>query len=181
MEPRRNGGTLVAAVLLIGIGLFFLLVNTSVIRVSIGQLWPAIPTLIGAALFVQFFTGGRRDPGLVTGGAIFLLTGLFFFLFTLGVAIEPFGQITWGDMAVLWPTLPTIIGVALLMRWLFGGLRDHGLLIPVTLFLLVGLSGFAFTLRRIPALSILVDYWPALLILIGLIVLVRSLRPRPVS
>ena len=180
MEPRRNGGTLAVAILLIGIGLFFLLVNTNVVRVSIGQLWPAIPALIGAALLVQFFTGGMRDPGLVTGGTIFLLTGLFFFLFTLGVTIEPFGRVNWGDMAVLWPAMPTIIGVALLIQWLVGGLRDHGLLIPVTIFFLIGLGGFAFTLRGIPAFSILIDYWPALLIVIGLIVLVRSLR-RPQS
>ena len=180
MQPRRNGGTLVVAFLLIGIGLFFLLVNTNIVRVSIGQLWPAIPTLIGAALLVQFFAGGMRDPGLVTGGTIFLLIGLFFFLFTLGVTIEPFGQITWSDMSVLWPAIPTIIGIALLMQWLFGGLRDHGLLIPVAIFLLIGLGGFAFTLRGIPVFSTLVDYWPVLLIAIGLIVLVRSLR-RPQS
>jgi len=179
MEPRRNRGTLVAAVLLIGFGLFFLLVNTSVIRVSMVQLWPAIPVLIGAALFVQFFAGRMRDPGLVTGGTIFLLIGLFFFLFTLGVTIEPLGRIRWGDMAVLWPAIPTIIGVGILMQWIFGGLRDHGLLIPVMIFLLIGLGGFASTLRGIPTFSILVDYWPVLLIVIGVIVMARAIRPRP--
>jgi hypothetical protein len=83
-------------------------------------------------------------------------------------------------MAVLWPAIPTIIGIALLMQWLLGGLRDHGLLIPIALFFVIGLGGFAFTLRGVPVLSILVDYWPVLLIAIGLIVLVRSLR-RPQS
>jgi ABC-type branched-subunit amino acid transport system permease subunit len=97
------------------------------------------------------------------------------------VYIEPFGRITWGDMSVLWPAFPTIVGIALLLQWLAGGLRDHGLLIPVTILLVVGLGGFAFTLRGFPTFRILADYWPVLLILLGVIVLVRSFtRPRSV-
>jgi hypothetical protein len=180
MKTRRNSGAIVPAVILIAIGIFFLLVNANLLpRVDFVQLWPAIPVLLGLGLLTQFFAGRMRDPGLVTGATIFLLTGLFFFAFTLRLDIAPFGPIGWGDMATLWPAFPAIVGIALLLQWLAGGLRDHGLLIPVTILLIVGLGGFAFTLRGFPTFQLIADYWPVLLIVLGVIVLARSfIRPR---
>jgi len=178
MDLRRSGA-IVPAVILIGLGIFFLLVNTNVVRVSLGQLWPAFPLLLGAGMLLQFFIGRGRDPGLVTGGTIFLLTGVFFFLFTLRITLPALGPISWSHMEVLWPAFPTIVGIALLLQWLAGGLRDHGLLIPVTILLIVGLGGFAFTLWGFPMFRILANYWPVLLIVLGVIVLARSfMRPR---
>ena len=179
METRR-GGSIVPAIILIAVGIFFLLVNADLLpRVSVAQLWPAFPVLLGIALLGQFFAGRMRDPGLVAGGTIFLLTGLFFFLFTFNLTVPPLGRIDWGDMARLWPAFPTIVGVALLLRWLAGGLRDRGLLIPVVILLIVGLGGFAFTLGGFPTFRILADYWPVLLIALGVLVLARSFsRPR---
>ena len=179
MESRRSGA-LIPAILLIGIGAFFLLMNLNVLpQVSVGQLWPALPVLLGAGMLVQYFLGRMRDPGLVTGGTIFVLTGLFFFLFTLRANLPGLGSIGWGRMAVLWPAFPTIVGIALLLQWIAGGLRDTGLLVPVGILLVVGLGGFAFTLANIPTFSMMLTYWQALLIVIGVIVLARSLiRPR---
>src|SRR3990172_3004337 len=118
MDSRRSGA-IVPAVVLIAIGIFFLLANLDVLpRVSFVQLWPAFPALLGIGLLLQFFIGGLRDPGLVTGGTIFLLVGLFFFLFTLGIDVAPLGRIGWGDMTRLWPAFPTIVGIALLLQWL---------------------------------------------------------------
>ena len=179
MESRR-AGSIIPAFILIAIGVLFLLVNLNVLpRVSLTQLWPALPALIGVGLLLQFFLGRMRDPGLVTGGTIFLLTGLFFFLFTLRLDVPGLGQVGWGDMGRLWPAFPTIVGIALLLQWLAGGLRDTGLLIPVSILLIVGLGGFAFTLADFPTFRIIFDYWPILLIVLGVIVLLRSLsRPR---
>jgi hypothetical protein len=179
MDSRRNSA-IVPAVILIAIGIVLLLVNTGALpNLNLTHLWPAFPALLGAALLLQFFVGGMRDPGLVTGGTIFLLVGLFFFLFTLRLDVPGMGRIGWGDMARLWPVFPTIVGVALLLQWLAGGLRDHGLLIPVAILLIVGLAGFGFTLADLPTFKILSDYWPVLLILLGLLVIVRAgIRPR---
>ena len=50
MNSRRSGA-IVPAVILIAIGTFFLLANLNVLpKVSIGQLWPAFPALLGVAL-----------------------------------------------------------------------------------------------------------------------------------
>jgi len=179
MEIRR--GSIVPAVLLIAVGVIFLLVNLNVIpRVSIAELWPALPVLIGLGMLLQFLLGGLRDPGLVTGGTIFLLTGLFFFLFTLEVNLPGLGVVRWGLMGELWPAFPLIVAIALLLQWIAGGLRDTGLLVPVTILGIVGLAGFAFTLDRFPAFRAIVEYWPVLLIVLGLVVLARAFsRPRP--
>jgi hypothetical protein len=171
------------ALILIGIGVFFLLINTGVLGgVNLGDLWPIFPVLIGAGLLLQFFIGGLRDPDLVFGGTIFTLTGLFFFLFTLNVNVAPLGPITWSDMARLWPAFPTIVGIAFVLRWVLGGLRESGLLIPAAILLAVGLGGFSFTLAGFPAFRLFFDYWPVLLIILGVIVLARSVtRPRSES
>jgi len=181
MDSRRSG-TIVPAIILIALGIFFLLMNLNGVRASLGQLWPAFPVLMGLGMWLQFFIGRMRDPGLVTGGTIFLLIGLFFFLFTFQATLPGFGRVNWSDMGVLWPAFPTIVAVALLLQWLFGGLRNHGLLVPVTILLIVGLGGFAFTLRGFPTFKLIADYWPVLLIALGVIVLLRSLvRPRSIQ
>jgi len=179
MDSRRTG-QIIPAFLLIAVGVLFLLVNSGALpRVSIGDLWPALPALLGVGLLLQFFLGRMRDPGLVTGGTIFLLIGLFFFLFTLEANVPGLGRVHWGMMAELWPAFPLIVAIGLLMQWLAGGLRDTGLLIPVTILGIVGLGGFAFTLAGFPTFRALTQYWPVLLIVLGAVVLIRSLiRPR---
>jgi len=182
MSDSQRSGALVPAVILIALGILFLLINLNVLQgVGIGQLWPIFPIVLGIGMWTQYFAGRMRDPGLVTGGTIFLLVGLFFFLFTLEVNVPGLGRMHWGRMADLWPAFPTIVGVALLLQWLAGGLRDTALLIPVAILLAVGLGGFAFTLANFPTFRIIADYWPVALILIGVAVLVRSfIRPRSV-
>lgn len=174
MDSRRSSA-IFPAIILIVVGAFFLLTNLNVLpRVSIGQLWPAFPALLGIALWLQFFLGRPRDPGLVFGGTIFLLTGLFFFLFTLNLTLPLLGRITWGDMARLWPAFPSIVGIAFALQWIVGGLRQPGLLAPAMILLLVGLGGFAFTLAGFPMFQVVFDYWPVLLIVLGVAILARS-------
>ena len=79
-------------------------------------------------------------------------------------------------MARLWPTFPTIVGIAFALQWIAGGLRHPGLLAPATILLLVGLGGFAFTLAGFPMFRVVFDYWPVLLIVLGVAILARSFR-----
>lgn len=177
MENSRQPGVIVPAIILIGVGVFFLLSNAGLLgTLNVAQLWPIFPVLTGVALLVQYFAGRMRDPDLVTGGSISLMIGLFFFLFTLNVTIAPLGRIDWSDMARLWPAFPTIVGLGLALRWLVGGLRETELLIPVTILFIVGFAGFGFTLAGLPTFSFIFSYWPVLLIVIGVIVLLRSFR-----
>jgi hypothetical protein len=93
------------------------------------------------------------------------LVGAFFFGFT-------FGFFEWGDMAVLWPVFPLIVGVAFFVAWLFSGLQDWGLLIPGAITAGVGIVGLGLTLfGKVEAFASLLRFWPVLLIGLGLLVL----------
>jgi hypothetical protein len=174
MERR---GALVPALLLILLGAFFLLVNIGVLpALSITQLWPGIVVLVGLMFWGGFFFGRQHDAGLAFVGTIVALVGAFFFLFTLRVNLPGYGPVNWSDMGRLWPAFPLIVGIAFVVLWLAGRLRDGGVLFPAAILLIVGLGGFAFTLGDIPNWRDLLNLWPVLLILLGLGVLIQSLR-----
>jgi hypothetical protein len=173
----KRRGALVPALFLILLGVFFLLVNFGALpRLSIAQLWPGIIVLVGLMFWGGYLLGRQHDAGLAFVGTIVTLVGAFFFLFTLHVNIPGYGPVEWSDMGRLWPAFPLIVGVAFVVLWLAGRLRDVGVLFPAAILLIVGLGGFAFTLGDIPGWQNLLNWWPVLLIVLGLGVLVQSLR-----
>ncbi len=170
-------GALVPALLLILLGTFFLLVNIGVLpALSITQLWPGIVILVGLMFWAGYFFGRQHDAGLAFVGTIVTLVGAFFLLFTLHLNLPGYGLVEWSDMGRLWPAFPVIVGVAFVVLWLAGRLRDSGVLFPAAILLIVGFGGFAFTLGDISNWRTLFNLWPVLLILLGLGALVQSLR-----
>jgi hypothetical protein len=142
-------------------------------------LWPGIVVVVGLVFWIGYVTSAGRDPGLAFVGTIVTLVGAFFFLFTLNVSVPGLGVIGWGDMARLWPAFPLIVGVAFVVLWVTNKFRDTGVLVPAAILLIVGLGGFAFTLGEVPALRQIVDWWPVLLIVLGVAFLVQSFaRPK---
>ena len=115
-------------------------------------MWPGIVVLVGILFWLGFIFGKDHDPGLAFVGTIVTLTGLFFFLFTFNVDLLGLGRVDWGDMALLWPAFPLIVGIAFVVLWAAGRFRDWGVLIPAGILLLVGFGGFAFTLGNVPDL-----------------------------
>jgi hypothetical protein len=71
----------------------------------------------------------------------------------------------------LWPTFILGPGVGLLMMYLFGK-RESGLLIPA--FILIGLSAIFFV--AFGPFRYYSRYWPVLLILVGLFLLLKRQR-----
>lgn len=177
MERR---GALVPALFLILLGAFFLLVNFGVLpSLSIAQLWPGIVVLVGLMFWGGYLFSRQHDAGLAFVGTIVTLVGAFFFLFTLRINVPGLGIVGWGDMGRLWPAFPLIVGIAFIVLWVAGRLRDTGVLFPAAILLIVGLGGFAFTLGDIPNWRNLLNLWPVLLIVLGLGVLLQSVqRPR---
>jgi hypothetical protein len=173
-------GTIITAVVLIGIGAYMLLANLNVIPpYPIDQMWPGIVVLVGVMFWLGFIFGKDHDPGLAFVGTIVTLSGLFFFLFTFNVNLLGLGRVDWGDMALLWPVFPLIVGIAFVVLWIAGRFRDWGVLIPAGVLLLVGIGGLAFTLGNVPIFQNILQWWPLLLIFFGIIVLIQSvLRPR---
>jgi hypothetical protein len=174
MERR---GALFPALFLILLGAFFLLVNIGALpALSITQLWPGIVVLVGVMFWGGYFFGRQHDAGQAFVGTIVTLVGAFFFLFTLRVNIPGYGPVEWSDMGRLWPAFPLIVGVAFVVLWLAGRLRDGGVLVPAVILLLVGFGGFGFTLGDFPNWRSVLNLWPVLLILLGLGALIQSLR-----
>lgn len=82
-------------------------------------------------------------------------------------------------MGRLWPVFPLIVGVAFVVMWIANRFRDMGLLVPAAILLIVGLAGFAFTLREVPVWQTIFNWWPVLLIVLGIVVLLQAfMRPK---
>jgi hypothetical protein len=82
-------------------------------------------------------------------------------------------------MRLLWPVFPLIVGIAFVVLWAAGRFRDWGVLIPAGILLLVGFGGLAITLGNVPVFQDLLQWWPLLLIVFGLAILISSvLRAR---
>ncbi len=176
MQDRPSIG---AAIMLILVGLFFLLNNAGMfddLDMDAEKMWPALILLGGLAFLFQFFLGGDRDPGLVFVGTGAMLLGLFFFLFTLNVAL-PFefenlsGPVEWEDSEYLWPGYPLIGGIAFIAMSLFSRKRDEfgvGLVAIV-----VGVVAFFYTLGG-EGIKDIARFWPVLVILSGVWLLLQQ-------
>ncbi len=163
MTPRR--GAIIPGLLLILLGGWFLADNLGAPLPNLGDLWPAFPLFFGLAFLIQFFTGGRRDDGLIFVGVGGALVGAFFFAFTLG-------PLEWAQMGTFWPVFILIGSAAFFGQWLARP-RNLGLLIPAIIALVVG---GVFLLGNAGALSPamreqLIKFWPVLLIFAGLLTL----------
>ncbi len=173
-------GTLIVALTLIIIGGYFLLVNLNVLpSYRIDQLWPGLIVLVGLLFWLGFIFGKKHDAGLTFVGTIAVLTGLFFFAFTLNVNLFGLGHVDWSDMSLLWPVFPLIVGIAFVVMWIAGRFREWGVLIPAFILLVIGIGGLSFTLGRVPFFENMLQWWPLLLIGTGILVLIRAIvRPR---
>jgi hypothetical protein len=168
-------GALIPALVLILIGVFFLLVNLGVLpKLSIAESWPGIVMFVGIMFWLGFIFSRGHDAGLAFVGTIITLIGAFFFLFTLHTFVPGYGSIQWGDQGRLWPAYPMIVGIAFVVLWIAQRFRDGGVLIPAAILLVVGLAGFSFTLGDVTPFRDIVRFWPALLIGLGLVILVRA-------
>lgn len=98
--------------------------------------------------------------GVVVWGLIMIAVGGWFLLRTLGFRLPGMGQ--------MWPIFPTLVGLSMFVGWLFGPDKraNHGVMIPATINLLVGLFFFAFTLGVFPWgwMGIL---WPVFPLIVG--------------
>lgn len=165
-ESSNRSGNVIGGLVIIALGIWFLLGALGVRLPGIGNFWPIFPTLAGLAFIVAYVR--QKDAGFLIPGVAGFLIGLFFFLFTLG-------SFEWSQMGQLWPLFPLIGGLAFLAAYLSD--RDAGLLIPAVGGVGVGVIGLFFTLSGF-SLAWLGTFWPVILILVGILVLVQNLLGR---
>jgi hypothetical protein len=159
--PKSQGGNMVdnrgsiwLGGLLIACGALFLAIN--LLEIGWRQIWPLL-FFAGAAINFLIFLTNRRNFGVLMPATILLVYGALF----------QFCALTdWDYMSELWPTFILGPGLGLLMMYLLGK-RDRGLLVPA--FILIGLSAIFYV--AFGPLQRFGRYWPVLLILAGLILL----------
>jgi hypothetical protein len=181
MKRRRS---LIPAVILILLGLWFLVGNLGIPLPGMDALWPIFP-LGGGLLFLAGYLFDRRDPGLIFLGIAATLIGAFFFLFTLNIPLPVRGMqegVRWEDMSKLWPAFVVIGGLAFIGLFLAQPHHEWPVFSVGVVAVIMGVFAFPFTLGwwagDIGAL--LAKLWPLLLIIAGLAALLQAVfRPRP--
>jgi hypothetical protein len=170
---RRRSGAVIPGLFLILLGLWFLADNLGLALPGLDQLWPVLVILAGLGFWAGFLFGVPRDPGLTFVGTGALLVGLYFLPFTLHI-------VEWGDMARLWPGFVLIGGISFAVLAIADGFRDWGTLATGVAAIVVGVIAFVFTLGLLPAELGLTaaNFWPLILIFIGLIILFQNLFGR---
>jgi hypothetical protein len=165
---KNNRGSIVAGIVLIGLGLWFLAEQMGMRLPELSTLWPAFLIIFGLASLISYFAD--RNPERVFFGVAGPLLGAFFFAITLG-------PLEWRDLGVYWPVFILIFSLASVAQWIATP-ANRNLLSQAAVGLLIGLFFLAYNLNllnRVLAQQILA-FWPLILIVLGLIVVVRTFR-----
>ena len=159
-----NRQNVVLGSIFVVIGLIFLAVD--ILEFDWGQLWPLFMLAASAGFFAGYFSN-RKNYGLLMPATLMLLYGGLFLFCSLT---------DWDRMEYMWPTFVLGPGLGLLMMYI-GGRRETGLLIPASI--LIGLAALFFVVFG--PFQEYARYWPVLLILAGLAMLLRRREEAPHS
>ena len=133
--------------------------------------YPVLFVLFALFLFVESFR--RKHTGTLFWGAVFFVLGSFFFL-------RNFEIIPYFHPDEYWPIFLLAMGLGFLALFIFRP-REWGVLIPAGLLLFFGIG---FAMRTFHGYfwgwdRFIEDYWPVVLILIGVGVFMSSLLHKP--
>jgi hypothetical protein len=160
----ERSGRYVFGIILILLGVILLLPSLIGAIFNWDNLWPFFVIVAGLAFLAGWARTRGHDPGMAFVGTGTLLSGAFLGLFAWNI-------LSWSQLATWWPVFPCIGGLSFLALWAAGEAKQHGLLIPAMGGLLTGVVGLGFTKGYIEG-GLIADWWPAALILLGLIVLI---------
>lgn len=160
---NRNSNIVIGAVF-IAIGALFLMSNLGYLSFSWNYVWPLALLIPGIYMHFAYFTGLDRNAGILVPGGILTTYGALFY------ANVFFG---WHLMSSLWPLFLIGIAVGLFELYLFGS-HDKGLLVPVAI---LGGLGLMFLARSFIFFDLKNYLVPALLVIIGLLIIVKRDNP----
>jgi hypothetical protein len=169
----RSKGRIVLALFLIALGAYLLLERLDIGVPGWDVMWPVLPLAGGLALLGGYVFGERHDPDHVFLGTALTLAGAVFFFITLG-------PLEYSDLGIWWPVFVLIGGIAFLAQWAAARFRDWSALFLGLVALVVGGAGLAITLKLLgpETRELLPNLWPALLVVLGLMLLLRALFGR---
>ena len=159
-EEKRP--SLVPGLLLIVVGIIFLVANLGAFRLSGELIWTYLLIIIGAAFWLGFIFDRSRVGGLMPGSILLTLGILFHYTSTRG----------WDTLSYLWPFFILAPAFGFYAMFIFGN-REKGLLIPAGILTVIALFFFLQGTSRNLRLV-----WPAIFIVLGVLLLFQGLRPR---
>jgi hypothetical protein len=166
VESHRRTN-LIGGIVLILVGVYFLAVQLFPElgpTLNIEFSWPLI--LVGVGGFLLLFGLLVNAPDMAVPACVVAgIGGILYYQNMTG---------DWASWAYAWALIPGFVGVGIILAGLFGGtfrksLRDGGTLILISLIL------FAIFSSLLGGKSYLGVYWPVLIILLGLWLLIRPL------
>lgn len=168
---RRTRSSMVGGILLILLGLFFLayqMMPESMTWLRIEVSWPLI--VVGVGLFLLVFgllvgAPGMAVPACVVGG----IGALLYWQNATG---------NWDSWSYAWALIPGFVGIGVILTGLLGGEKLRESLEGGFWLILISMVMFAIFGSFLGGLTLFGSYWPALLIVLGLVVLVRSFLKR---
>ncbi len=171
MMERRTRTSVVGGMLLILLGLFFLAYQVlpaqfGWLRVDMG--WPLIVVAVGAGLLIFGLLVGA--PGMAVPATI--VSGIGLLLYWQNATGN------WESWAYAWTLIPGFVGLGIILAGILGEGRLRDALEGGFWLITISLVMFAIFGSFLGGMNLLGPYWPALLILLGLIVLARSFFKR---
>jgi hypothetical protein len=160
---RRRRSNVLGGLFLILIGLLILAVQL-LPGIELVFVWPWF--IIGAGLLLFLIGTATSVPALAIPASI--VGGIGGILYYQSVTGD------WDSWAYIWALIPGFVGLGIVLTGLLGGdsadsVRAGGVLVLISLALFAVFGSF------FGALGLLGDYWPMLLILLGLILLIGPL------
>jgi hypothetical protein len=164
---QSQRSALIGGVMLVGLGALFLLFQiVPALRqaLDIQFSWPLIVVAVGVFLLVMGVLVKAPDmavPAVIVGG----IGGLLYWQNATG---------NWESWAYAWTLIPGFVGVGTLLGGLLNGTLRQRLGGGLVL-IFISLVMFAIFGSWLGGLDLLGPYWPVLLILLGILILVRPL------
>jgi hypothetical protein len=164
MDPKRRTSIVGGAVLiLVGAVLF----AAQILPDFMPDFWEIISwpwIIIGIGLFLFTLGAALGEPGLAVPATI--LGGIG------GILAYQWYTGDWQSWSYIWTLIPGFVGVGIVLMSLLGGdasLKDGGTLVFISFIMLAVFGSF------FGAVGMAGKYWPALLILLGVVLMVRTL------
>ena len=165
---REKRSDLVFGIILLLIGAWFLLAELKVVPglnqiLNIQYQWPLIVIGVGVLLFLLGLLArapGLSVPACIVGG----IGGILYWGNATG---------RWGDWSFLWTLIPGFVGVGVILSTLLGGNEKGGYRAGLGLVLVSAILFFVFVMI-FSGQSLFIRYWPVLIILAGLWILIQT-------
>lgn len=168
---RRTRSSLGGGLLLILLGLFFLayqLMPNLFPWFQMQMSWPLIVVGVGLFLLVMGLVIGA--PGMAVPACV--VGGIGLILYYQNMTGD------WDSWAYIWALIPGFVGIGTILTGLLGGGRQRDTVEGGVWLIVISMIMFAIFGSFLGGMRLLGGFWPALLILLGLLILVRGLFRR---